>query len=95
MPFWSICPVGRQGHAGGNCPTIQAASEHALRQGSGLPQVLEQVRRFRESDTTTPVVLMGYANPIERYDLIREVRHPLDLETPEPNHTFKPEHSKS
>ena len=49
-------------------PTIQAASEHALRQGIGLPQVLDQVRRFRESDTETPVVLMGYANPIERYD---------------------------
>lgn len=53
-------------------PTIQAASEHALRQGIGLPQVLDQVRRFRESDADTPVVLMGYANPIERYDLLRE-----------------------
>ena len=53
-------------------PTIQAASEHALRQGIGLPQVLDQVRRFRESDTGTPVVLMGYANPIERYDLLRQ-----------------------
>ncbi|WP_406625248.1 tryptophan synthase subunit alpha [Acidovorax sp. SDU_ACID1] len=53
-------------------PTIQAASEHALRQGIGLPQVLDQVRRFRESDTETPVVLMGYANPIERYDLLRQ-----------------------
>ncbi|TBV16227.1 tryptophan synthase subunit alpha [Stutzerimonas kirkiae] len=53
-------------------PIIQAASEHALRQGIGLPQVLEQVRRFRESDTSTPVVLMGDANPIERYDLLRQ-----------------------
>ena len=53
-------------------PTIQAASEHALRQGIGLPQVFDQVRRFRESDADTPVVLMGYANPIERYDLLRE-----------------------
>ncbi|WP_435750054.1 tryptophan synthase subunit alpha [Thauera sp. AutoDN2] len=53
-------------------PTIQAASENALRQGIGLPQVLDQVRRFRESDTDTPVVLMGYANPIERYDLLRQ-----------------------
>jgi tryptophan synthase alpha chain len=53
-------------------PTIQAASEYALRQGIGLPQVLDQVQRFRESDTTTPVVLMGYANPIERYDMLRQ-----------------------
>lgn len=37
-----------------------------------MPQVLEQVRQFRQSDTTTPVVLMGYANPIERYDQIRQ-----------------------
>lgn len=43
-----------------------------LRQGIGLPQVFDQVRRFRESDTDTPVVLMGYANPIERYDLLRQ-----------------------
>jgi len=53
-------------------PTIQAASEYALRQDIGLPQVLDQVRRFRESDTDTPVVLMGYANPIERYDFLRQ-----------------------
>lgn len=53
-------------------PTIQASSERALQQGIGLPQVLEQVRQFRQSDTTTPVVLMGYANPIERYDQIRQ-----------------------
>lgn len=53
-------------------PTIQAASEEALRQGIGLPQVLYHVRRFRESDSATPVVLMGYANPIERYDLLRQ-----------------------
>jgi len=53
-------------------PTIQAASEYALRHGMGLAQVLDQVRRFRESDITTPVVLMGYANPIERYDMLRQ-----------------------
>ncbi|WP_253445585.1 tryptophan synthase subunit alpha [Halomonas sp. Y3] len=53
-------------------PTIQAASEHALRHGIGLSQVFEQVRQFRQSDSDTPVVLMGYANPIERYDLLRQ-----------------------
>ncbi|WP_088280584.1 tryptophan synthase subunit alpha [Ideonella sp. A 288] len=49
-------------------PVIQQASERALARGIGLAQVLAHVKRFRESDRTTPVVLMGYANPVERYD---------------------------
>ncbi len=49
-------------------PVIQKASERALARGIGMPQVLQAVRRFREGDAQTPVVLMGYANPIERYD---------------------------
>ena len=49
-------------------PVIQKASERALARQIGLPQVLEAVRRFREKDDRTPVVLMGYANPLERYD---------------------------
>ncbi len=49
-------------------PVIQQASERALARGIGLPQVLAMVREFRVRDTRTPVVLMGYANPIERYD---------------------------
>ncbi|MFN3297603.1 tryptophan synthase subunit alpha [Caldimonas sp.] len=49
-------------------PVIQKAAERALARGIGLPQVFDQVRAFRVSNTTTPVVLMGYANPIERYD---------------------------
>jgi len=47
---------------------IQKAGDKALAAGIGLAQVLEMVRTFRETNTTTPVVLMGYANPIERYD---------------------------
>jgi len=47
-------------------PTIQRASERALAQGVKLADVLAVVRAFRESDDTTPIVLMGYANPIER-----------------------------
>ncbi|MFO1192628.1 MAG: tryptophan synthase subunit alpha [Rhodoferax sp.] len=47
---------------------IQRAGDKALAAGIGLVQVLEMVRQFRLRDTTTPVVLMGYANPIERYD---------------------------
>jgi tryptophan synthase alpha chain len=49
-------------------PVIQKASERALARGIGMAQVLEAVRRFRDADAATPVVLMGYANPIERYD---------------------------
>ena len=47
---------------------IQKAGERALSLGIGLKQVLGMVKTFRDKDTTTPVVLMGYANPIERYD---------------------------
>ncbi|MCB1889021.1 MAG: tryptophan synthase subunit alpha [Rhodocyclaceae bacterium] len=46
-------------------PTIQRASERALAGGMSLRKVLEIVRAFRQGDTDTPVVLMGYANPIE------------------------------
>ena len=50
-------------------PVIQKAGEKALALGIGLVQVLEMVRAFRTQDSTTPVVLMGYANPVERYDI--------------------------
>ena len=49
-------------------PVIQKAGEKALAMGVGLAQVLEMVRTFRQQDKTTPVVLMGYANPVEAYD---------------------------
>ena len=49
-------------------PVIQKAAERALAKGIGMAQVLGYVREFRAQDDTTPVVLMGYANPIERYD---------------------------
>jgi tryptophan synthase alpha chain len=49
-------------------PVIQKASERALSRGIGAPQVLAMVREFRTRNQTTPVVLMGYANPVERYD---------------------------
>lgn len=47
-------------------PVIQRASERALAQGVSLTQVLAWVKEFRQTNDTTPVVLMGYANPIER-----------------------------
>ncbi len=46
-------------------PVIQRASERALKHGVGLADVLQCVREFRASNSLTPVVLMGYANPIE------------------------------
>jgi tryptophan synthase alpha chain len=49
-------------------PVIQQASERALAKGIGLPQVFDAVKAFRRHDDRTPVVLMGYANPVERYD---------------------------
>jgi tryptophan synthase alpha chain len=50
-------------------PVIQKAGEAALRLGIGTAHVLEMVKVFRQQDATTPVVLMGYANPVECYDL--------------------------
>ncbi len=49
-------------------PVIQKAGDRALALGIGLAQVLAMVKAFRAKDKTTPVVLMGYANPIERYE---------------------------
>ena len=49
-------------------PVIQKAGDRALAYGIGLTQVLAMVREFRQTNASTPVVLMGYANPIERYD---------------------------
>ncbi|TFZ02431.1 tryptophan synthase subunit alpha [Ramlibacter henchirensis] len=51
-------------------PVIQKAGEKALALGVGMTQVLAMVSAFRERDSQTPVVLMGYANPVERYDLV-------------------------
>ena len=44
---------------------VQRAGERALAQGIGLGDVLDLTRDFRRGNATTPVVLMGYANPIE------------------------------
>jgi tryptophan synthase alpha chain len=49
-------------------PVIQKAGDKALAFGIGLTHVLDMVRAFRLRDASTPVVLMGYANPIERYN---------------------------
>jgi tryptophan synthase alpha chain len=54
-------------------PVIQQAAERALARGVGLRRVLGFVRDFRASNGRTPIVLMGYANPIERYGAERFV----------------------
>jgi tryptophan synthase alpha chain len=53
-------------------PVIQKAGEKAMAAGVGMVQVLNMVRAFRTLDATTPVVLMGYANPVERYNQIHD-----------------------
>ncbi|MES2413237.1 MAG: tryptophan synthase subunit alpha [Pseudomonadota bacterium] len=58
-------------------PVIQKAGDKALANGIGLVQILEMVRIFRTKNATTPVVLMGYANPIEAYD----IKHGVDRKT--------------
>ena len=52
-------------------PVIQKAGERALARGIGMAQVLDMVRVFRQDNRHTPVVLMGYANPVERYGVQR------------------------
>lgn len=52
-------------------PVIQQANERALAKHVGLAHVLDSVRAFRAVDTATPLVLMGYLNPIERHGFER------------------------
>jgi tryptophan synthase alpha chain len=51
-------------------PVIQHASERALTRGVGLGKILSWVREFRGTDPHTPIVLMGYLNPVERYGYV-------------------------
>lgn len=52
-------------------PSVQASSQRALKAGGSLAKTLAQLRAFREADKTTPVVLMGYYNPIYIYGVDR------------------------
>jgi tryptophan synthase alpha chain len=47
-------------------PSIQKAAERGLKAGGSLEGTMALVARFREADQTTPVILMGYANPVEQ-----------------------------
>lgn len=52
-------------------PTIQLAAQRGLKAGATLSGVLEMVATFRRTNDTTPIVLMGYFNPIDRYGVER------------------------
>lgn len=52
-------------------PAIQMAGQRSLKNGQTLAKTLELVRRFRETDNATPIVLMGYYNPIYIYGVDR------------------------
>ncbi|MGJ8664065.1 MAG: tryptophan synthase subunit alpha [Marinicella sp.] len=58
-------------------PVIQLASEEAIKQGVGISQVIAMVKEFRQENQNTPVVLMGYLNPVEcmGYDLFVSQAH--------------------
>ncbi|MEA5098619.1 MAG: tryptophan synthase subunit alpha [Burkholderiaceae bacterium] len=60
-------------------PVIQRASERALKNGVSLRHVLQFVREFRTTNQTTPVVLMGYANPIEHMGVDSFIRAAQDV----------------
>jgi len=55
-------------------PAIQASSLRALKAGQTMAKTLALVRRFRDGDTTTPIVLMGYYNPIYSYGVEKFAR---------------------
>jgi tryptophan synthase, alpha chain (EC 4.2.1.20) len=59
-------------------PVIQRASERAIAAGGGLDHALRSVREFRTRDDRTPVVLMGYLNPIEIRGVERFAREAAD-----------------
>jgi tryptophan synthase alpha chain len=52
-------------------PAVQASSVRALKAGASMVKVLEMVKKFRRADKTTPIVLMGYYNPIHAYGTAR------------------------
>lgn len=52
-------------------PAVQASSVRALKAGATMAKVLSMVERFRKTDKTTPIVLMGYYNPIHAYGTAR------------------------
>ena len=52
-------------------PAIQIANEHAISNGTSIASILANVRQFRAKNQTTPLILMGYANPLHHYGMAR------------------------
>jgi tryptophan synthase alpha chain len=50
-------------------PTIQRSSQRAIKSGINIKKTLNTIRKFREHDSSTPIVLMGYFNPIYQFGL--------------------------
>ncbi len=59
-------------------PVIQLSSERALARGMGTRQVFDMVREFRRTDARTPIVLMGYLNPVEIHGIGRYAKDAAD-----------------
>lgn len=59
-------------------PSVQASSQRSLKAGGSLAKTLAQLRAFREGDKTTPVVLMGYYNPIYIYGVDKFLSDAID-----------------
>lgn len=55
-------------------PAVQASSVRALKSGASTVKVLKMVEKFRKKDKTTPIVLMGYYNPVHAYGTARFVK---------------------
>ena len=55
-------------------PAVQASSVRALKSGATMAKVLKMVEKFRKADKRTPIVLMGYYNPIHAYGTARFAR---------------------
>lgn len=58
-------------------PAIQMAGQRALKGGQNLAKTIDMARRFRETDQDTPIVLMGYYNPIYIYGVARFIEDAL------------------
>ena len=60
-------------------PTVQMAGLRALEQGVGIKQVFDLVQQFRSKNSATPIVLMGYFNPILKYGIAKFMKDCKDL----------------
>ena len=60
-------------------PTIQLAGQRALAAGQTLPKTLSMVERFRSTDDKTPIILMGYYNPIYSYGVQNFIKQAVDV----------------